>query len=436
MSNKKRKTSEKEVVFEYTGTEEKSDIPSDVTIVRFRSNVTEVGNGLFRWCEQLKEVVFNEGLQKIGMRAFEQCIELECINFPSTLVEMDDSAFQYCRDLREVVLNEGLRKIGNFSFSNCSQLECINFPSTLVEINDYAFKDCSNLREVVFNEGLQTIPGLRKIGKLSFSYCNKLECINFPSTLVEIKDYAFKNCRQLKKLVLNEGLHTIGYESFYGCGIENINFPSTVTDIGDSAFCVCASLRKVVLNETLQTIRAAAFASCTSLECITFPSTVTEISERTFFNCPRLREVGLHEGIQKISIDAFGCLSLERFTFPNLSTRLNTITRAGQREVEDKIDNIRGNLVARRGSELFVSADTTGMNRVRVNWYILKGILGRIDRLIAYYEVKEATTLLELAIWKSKIDQVEMKHINRDEYRIDIPGPVKNNILQYLDFGV
>ena len=69
-------------------------------------------------------------------------------------------------------------------------------------------------------------------------------------------------------------------------------------------------------------------------------------------------------------------------------------------------------------------------------WKRVKEALGRIDRVLTYYELKEATTLFELAIWKSKIDQAEVKHVNKDEYRIDIPGPVKNTILQYLNFRV
>ena len=59
MSNKKRKTSE--VVFDYTGTEEREAIPKDVTIVRFHSSVTEVSNDMFAHCKELKEVVFNDG---------------------------------------------------------------------------------------------------------------------------------------------------------------------------------------------------------------------------------------------------------------------------------------------------------------------------------------------------------------------------------------
>lgn len=55
--------------------------------------------------------------------------------------------------------------------------------------------------------------------------------------------------------------------------------------------------------------------------------------------------------------------------------------------------------------------------------------------MILYYLEREATTLFELALWKAKIIQAEEANdddINRDACRIDVPGPVKETILQYL----
>ena len=60
--------------------------------------------------------------------------------------------------------------------------------------------------------------------------------------------------------------------------------------------------------------------------------------------------------------------------------------------------------------------------------------LGRITRLVSYYELKEATTTFELALWKSKLDQAGATNTtDRAAYRIDVPGPVKDTMLQYLD---
>ena len=57
-----------EVVFEYTG--KGCVVPKDVTIVRFHPSVVEVEDDAFHDCNKLREVVFNDGLQKIGRYAF------------------------------------------------------------------------------------------------------------------------------------------------------------------------------------------------------------------------------------------------------------------------------------------------------------------------------------------------------------------------------
>ena len=376
--SKKRKATE--VVFEYMGLEE--DVPRDVTIVKFHSSVTEVVDEMFEGCEQLKKVVFNGGLLKIGDYAFCRCRSLKSINLPSTTTEIVGNAFMSCNNLEEVVLNEGLIKIGTRSFHGCESLQSITLPSTVTEVGDAAFCECHNLETVVLNEGLE------KLGAFVFAGCRSLKCIALPHT---------------------------------------------VTKIGHHTFAFCHNLREVELLEGLQKIEPLVFGGC-SFECITIPSSVTEIGSHAFYDCRNLREVRLHEGIEKIAWNAFEeCVTLERFKFPNLSTRLDTITRAGQREVEDRIDDIRRS-VERRGSELFIPE--RGYVVQGSNWVGKKRILGRIDRLITYYELKEATTLLELAMWKSKINQESTNPINRDVYRIDIPGPVKHTILQYLNFRI
>ena len=59
--------------------------------------------------------------------------------------------------------------------------------------------------------------------------------------------------------------------------------------------------------------------------------------------------------------------------------------------------------------------------------------LNRIIGRIRHYEIKEATTLFELALWKANIDQVDDTNpANREACRIEVPGPVRVTILQYL----
>ena len=94
----------------------------------------------------------------------------------------------------------------------------------------------------------------------------------------------------------------------------------------------------------------------------------------------------------------------------------------------DELNEVRG-VVQWESDKLFVSTLETYQN-----WNETKKNLGSITRLVSYYELKEATSTVELALWKSKLDQADATNTtNRVAYRIDVPGPVKDTMLQYLD---
>ena len=133
------------------------------------------------------------------------------------------------------------------------------------------------------------------------------------------------------------------------------------------------------------------------------------------------------------------CSSLERFKFPGLSIRLGNIIQAGNyRDIEAKLDEIPA--VEWRSGELVIPAvrrqierRLSFMGRVESIAEVDKEKLAKVEGLISYYEVKEATTLFELALWKSKIDQPDLSSpSHRGAYRTEVPGPVKDVILQYL----
>lgn len=218
--------------------------------------------------------------------------------------------------------------------------------------------------------------------------------------------------------------------------VISVRFHFSITTVDERAFNSCTYLREIVFNEGLKKIRESAFQDCRLLERIILPSTLTEIGERAFDNCTNLREVELHEGLPTIGSSSFvNCLLLETFKFPSLSTRLETIVHC-RAQVETKIDEVRGPL-ERNGVELFITAAAIGVSsrnwRVASNWDTLRAILGQIVSWIRYYEIKETTPLFELALWKANMNQSGAANIARREaYRIEVPGPVKDAILQYL----
>lgn len=295
---------------------------------------------------------------------------------------------------------------------------------SITKIPDCLFTSFSKLREVVLNDCIA------EIGKYAFGRCTSLESITFPSTMVKIDIHAFDNCPRLRNVVLNEGLRKIGNSAFIGCSsLEHITIPSTVTEIDNFAFKECDNLLKVEMKDELQIrkIGTKAFEGC-ALESIRLPSSLTEIGEQVFWFCQELIEIELGEEIRIIGKDAFGgCRSLERFKFPSLSTRLDNIIQAGQTDIEAKMDDIPA--VEWRGGELTIPPVRGFWTEVDINREKLDKVVG----LIEYYELQVATSLFELALWKAELDQAEeASDINRETHRIEVPGPVKDTILQYL----
>ena len=155
----------------------------------------------------------------------------------------------------------------------------------------------------------------------------------------------------------------------------------------------------------------------------------------------------LNEGLQKIGEFAFsGCTSLQTFTIPTLSTRLNDIIQTRHwRDANDKINEVRG-VVERGDNELFIPAaamedddeeddDEEEEDEENSSWEAVRQNLDRIINVIRHYEKKEATSLFELALWKLKIDLLDNGDKDDDECRKDCRthlGPVMDTFLQYL----
>ena len=253
--------------------------------------------------------------------------------------------------------------------------------------------------------------------------------VRFHPSVVKVDFRAFYGCNELREVVFNEGLQKIGSSSFYEClRLKSITLPSTLTEIGNCAFSRCPNLRDVVFNEGLQKIGDYAFDQC-AVRNITIPSTVTEIGSYAFSRCSNLHILVLNEDIPKVGRMSFHmCTSLFEMTFPRISSRLNNIIQVGRYPgVYATIDEASG-VVRRRDSELFCR-----LMLYDDEWVRVKQSIDKIISLIGYYEIKEATTLFELALWKTQFDQVDdIVPANRDEFRVDVPGPVKDTILEYI----
>ena len=90
---------------------------------------------------------------------------------------------EYAEQITKVVVSEGIHDIGQMAFSELPNLTEVQLPSTIVEIRGYAFKNCANITTV----NLENVDFIREG---AFYGCAALENVSFLNGVV-IEDWAF-----------------------------------------------------------------------------------------------------------------------------------------------------------------------------------------------------------------------------------------------------
>ena len=71
------------------------------------------------------------------------------VTIPNNIKEIDDSAFLGCQNLKKVILNEGLERIGAEAFCN-TNIVSITIPGSVKKFGYSAFSGCKYLNEVIY----------------------------------------------------------------------------------------------------------------------------------------------------------------------------------------------------------------------------------------------------------------------------------------------
>ena len=108
--------------------------------------------------------------------------------------------------------------------------DSFSVPEVVNRIGTIAFIECRNLKEIIIPDGVS-------LSTSSFESLKSLERIKLPDTLTEIPDYAFHCCFSLSEIELPESLTKIGKDSFICCeSLKSLTFPDSLTDVADDAF--------------------------------------------------------------------------------------------------------------------------------------------------------------------------------------------------------
>ncbi len=197
-----------------------------------------IGNGAFKNCPNLREVVLGEGVTTIGESAFEGCLALEKVNIPSSMKRLSKRTFYGCLSLSSVSVTEGLEEIETSAFENCATLQSINIPKSLTKLGTNAFKGCSELRTVAFPAAGK----VKKIEEGTFSFCENIRELKFPTGLKSVETNAFLGCTSLSRVTVNADMEYIYRYAFMGCSnLTTINIPKSTT-IYKETFIDCPKL--------------------------------------------------------------------------------------------------------------------------------------------------------------------------------------------------
>ena len=230
------------------------------------------------------------------------------------------------------------------AFYRRRQLIYVEFHDGIEAVEEEAFFGCVKLR------GMIKLLGVKIIKQWAFCECGVLSDVEFGNKLETIEMHAFLSCKELKK----------------------IRMPSVRT-IGSAAFGCCKELSDVEFGEELRTLKGGAFYSCSNLERIALPLKGNMIGGGVFDQCPRLLTVDLVGGIH--------------------STAASLHLESWRNEMNNQINSINQTL----------STITVGKTLATQQW--MRTVINQIDHYRAEHKalLKEATTLLELALWKANL---------------------------------
>lgn len=233
---------------------------------------------------------------------------------------MGDGAFSGCESLSNIELPESLQTISTLCFYGCYKLSTIkvnpantylatdgkaifnkdktvlytaipvtsyNVPSTVRELRYYAFSNQKDITSITLPEGLVNI------SSYAFEFCSKLEHLVIPSTVDSIGENAFYSCSALQQINIPQGIKSLANEVLAHTGIKTLDIPSSVNYIGEKAFRNCESLQSIKLPEGLTLLNDELFDGCKQLSDIQIPSTVTTIKKAAFNDCKALKTITL-----------------------------------------------------------------------------------------------------------------------------------------------
>ena len=118
--------------------------------------VTTIGYHAFEDCTNILSIQLSDTVTTIEKYAFED-IWLREITLSDSVTEIGEGAFARCSDLKTVKFGNGLKNIGKYAFAHCTSLEEIVIPEGVETMGLSVFSNCYNLKKLHLPKSLEFI---------------------------------------------------------------------------------------------------------------------------------------------------------------------------------------------------------------------------------------------------------------------------------------
>lgn len=216
-------------------------------------------------------------------------VNLKALDLSEAIITtVPDKAFDGKSLLSSVILPEGITSIGEYAFRGTT-IRRINIPSTVTEIKVYAFVS-TPLMYCTFSEGCQ----LKTIGNNAFQSCTLLQEIDLPAQL-----------------------ETFGFRVFDACtSLKHVTMGDAVTNIGRYTFYNCTSLQSIRFSDAIETIYSEVCRENQALTTVHLPANLKVIERGAFYNTKSLTSIDFPDGLERIDFDAFRYSALASVKMP------------------------------------------------------------------------------------------------------------------------
>ena len=201
-------------------------------------------------------------------------------------IEAIGSAFINCQTLKTVVIEDGVKTIGYSAFDMCTNLTAVTIPVSVTTISSFAFANCYSLKDIYYDgteeqwESISIAPFNEELDRMKIHFYEPVITIvaegtfgrnltwkldsagtltisgtgdipSFDGYLTPWDGEEASYGGQIKKVVIEPGVTSIGWGAFYNCyNLTSVTIPESITRIAYEAFPYNGSVTDVYYDGT------------------------------------------------------------------------------------------------------------------------------------------------------------------------------------------